>query len=88
MVTGSNRALFHWLNGWLVRTGDVLWADLTVLGNTGFVFALLLPFCQYHPEFVLAGFLAAVPATPCVDVLKRLLHTPRPPPHWYRSRST
>lgn len=77
-ATGSNTALFHWFNGWSAWTGDTLWADVTVLGNTVFVFALLLPFRWRRPDIMFAGFLAAVPATLWADVLKPLLNTPRP----------
>ena len=77
-LSGSNVTLFHWFNAWPAWSGNVLWADLTVLGDTVFVFALLLPWWRRRPDIVYAAFLAAVPATLWVDVLKPLVDSPRP----------
>ncbi|MEJ2480926.1 MAG: hypothetical protein P8Y78_12315 [Acidihalobacter sp.] len=77
-LSGSNVALFHWFNAWPAWSGNMLWADLTVLGDTVFVFALLLPWWRRRPDIVYAAFLAAVPATLWVDVLKPLIDSPRP----------
>ncbi len=77
-LSGSNVTLFHWFNGWPAWSGNALWADLTVLGDTVFVFALLLPWWRRRPDIVYAAFLAAVPATLWVDVLKPLIDSPRP----------
>ncbi|AOU98795.1 hypothetical protein BI364_13205 [Acidihalobacter yilgarnensis] len=78
VVLGADEAVFEWLNGLPTATGDVLWANVTVYGDTVVAFALLLPWCRHHPEIVWAAFLAVLPATLWVDVLKPLLHHPRP----------
>ncbi|MEJ2633249.1 MAG: phosphatase PAP2 family protein [Acidihalobacter sp.] len=77
-LSGGNVALFHWFNSGSVWSGDALWADFTVLGDTVFVFALLLPWAPRRPDIVFAAFIAAVPATLWVDVLKPLIDSPRP----------
>lgn len=77
-LSGANAGLFHWLNGWPAWSGDAVWADLTVLGDALFVFALLSPWFRRRPDIVFAGFIAAVPATLWVDVLKPLIDSPRP----------
>lgn len=82
---GANAALFEWINHLPSITSDALWANLTVFGDTIVAFALLLPWYRRHPETLWAAFLAAVPASLWVDVLKPLVHHPRPaavlPPH-------
>lgn len=81
----GNRTLFEWFNALPEYTGDALWANLTVFGDTVVAFALLLPWYRRHPEIIWAAFLAALPASVWVDVLKPLFHHPRPaavlPPH-------
>lgn len=75
---GLNTTLFEEFNQLPVYTGDALWANLTVLGDTVVAFALLLPWSRHHPEMLWAAFIAALPASVWVDVLKPLLHHPRP----------
>ncbi|OBS10123.1 phosphatase PAP2 family protein [Acidihalobacter prosperus] len=75
---GANARVFEWLNRLPEYTGDALWANLTMFGDTVVAFALLLPWARRRPDIVWAVFLAALPATLWVDVLKPLLHHPRP----------
>ncbi|WP_455380306.1 phosphatase PAP2 family protein [Acidihalobacter prosperus] len=77
-VLGLNTAVFEWLNHLPVITGDALWANLTVYGNTVVAFALLLPWYRRHPEVVWAAILAALPGSLWVGILKPLIHHPRP----------
>lgn len=75
---GLNTTVFEWLNHLPAITGDALWANLTVFGNTVVAFALLLPWYRRHPDILWAALLAALPATLWVVILKPLIHHPRP----------
>lgn len=78
-ASGSNRALFLLLNHLSAYSGDAIWAQLTVMGDTAVILALLLPWWRKHPELVWAALLAAVLATLWTHGLKPLAAVPRPP---------
>lgn len=78
-MSGSNRALFLFLNHLSVYSGDALWARLTVMGDTAVVLALLLPWLRKRPDLVWAALLAALLATAWTHGLKPLFDIPRPP---------
>ncbi len=59
----ANQTWFLALNGLAARLPDVLWSDLTVLGDTLVALCLLLPFLRRRPDLVLAALLASLPAT-------------------------
>ena len=46
VATGSNRALFHLLNGISHATGAAPWPYVTILGDTAVAIALFLPFAM------------------------------------------
>lgn len=75
---GFNRPLFALINGWSQVTGDALWANLTLLGDTTVAFALLLPFCGRAPKVAWPAVVAAVIATLWVHALKAPLNAVRP----------
>ena len=78
-ASGSNLALFLSLNHLSSYTGDDFWADMTALGDTVTVIALLLPFWRKRPDVLWACILAALFATLWSHGLKHLAHSPRPP---------
>ena len=73
-----NQALFLTLNHLAARFPDVLWADLTVLGDTLVALCLLLLFLRRYPDLALAVLLASVPATLLSHGLKSGLDLARP----------
>jgi len=78
-ASDSNLALFLELNHLSRLTGDIFWADMTALGDTVTVIAMLLPFWRRRPNVLWAFILAAVFATLWSHGLKHLIHSPRPP---------
>jgi membrane-associated phospholipid phosphatase len=78
-ATSSNLALFLALNHLSNFTGDAFWADMTALGDTVTVIALLLPFWRKRPDVLWVCILAALFATLWSHGLKHLVHSPRPP---------
>jgi membrane-associated phospholipid phosphatase len=78
-VSGSNHALFLFLNHLSASSGDSVWAQLTVMGDTAIVLALLLPWWRKRPDLVWAALLAALLATAWTHGLKPFFDAPRPP---------
>lgn len=78
-LSGSNRALFLFLNHLSAFSGDTVWAQLTVMGDTAVVLALLLPWWRKRPDLVWAALLAALLATAWTHGLKPFIDAPRPP---------
>lgn len=78
-LSGSNRALFLELNQLSACTGDAVWAQLTVMGDTAVILALLLPWWRKRPDLVWAALLAALLATAWTHGLKPIFDLPRPP---------
>jgi membrane-associated phospholipid phosphatase len=78
-ASGSNRALFLFLNHFSTYSGDTVWAQLTVMGDTAVILALLLPWWRKRPDMVWAALLAALLATAWIHGLKPFFDIPRPP---------
>lgn len=78
-ASGSNRALFMALNQLSTYSGDTVWAQLTVMGDTAVILALLLPWWRKRPDMVWAALLAALLATALIHGLKPFFDIPRPP---------
>ncbi len=74
-----NEAVFRVLNGWGLKTGDLFWANVTVLGDTVVALALCLPLWHRRPDVLWALALGSLFATAWVHVLKPVLDMPRPP---------
>lgn len=75
----ANRAGFALLNQLGPLTGDWLWANLTVLGDTLVALALCLLLWRRRPDLVWAVLLAALLATLWSRGFKLLLEVARPP---------
>jgi membrane-associated phospholipid phosphatase len=78
-MTDSNRAVFALLNQLGPLTGDWLWANLTVLGDTLVALALCLLLWRRRPDLVWAVLFAALLATLWARGFKPLLEVARPP---------
>ncbi len=78
LLLQANQPLFLGLNRLSAWTGEVFWADVTLLGDTLIVLTLCLPLVRRWPELVWAGLLAGLLATLFVHGLKHPLHLDRP----------
>ncbi|MEI7842882.1 MAG: phosphatase PAP2 family protein [Gallionellaceae bacterium] len=63
LATGSNIALFQWLNAMMLNAGDAWWSHLTVFGDTTLALAFILLLIGRRPDLSWQFFLAAVFAT-------------------------
>ena len=77
-ITNSTFAVFAALNSLGPRTGDWLWANITVFGDTLVALALCLVLWRRRPDLVWAALLAALLATLWSRGLKGLFDVPRP----------
>ena len=75
----ANRAVFVALNALGPASGDWLWANITVLGDTVVAFALCLPLWRRRPEALWAFLFVALLGTAWADGLKALIDIDRPP---------
>ena len=78
-ASGRNLELFLVLNGVSSATGDALWANITVLGDTVVALALCLPLWRRRPDLLWALALGGILATAWVHGLKPWLDIARPP---------
>ena len=78
LATGSNRALFLWLNHGGLAIGDGVWFHLTMLGDGAVALALMLPAIRRAPRLFRAALLAAVVAGLWTQVTKEFVDVPRP----------
>ena len=77
-ATGTNQALFLTLNRLGLMTGDPLWANLTLLGDTLVALVMLSPLVRERPDMLKAMLIAILFATLWVHILKPWLDNPRP----------
>ncbi len=75
-----NQSLFLLLNQAAALLPDMIWANLTVLGDTLVALCLLLLLLRQRPDLVLAALLVALPATLLVHGLKDTFDVARPYP--------
>jgi membrane-associated phospholipid phosphatase len=73
-----NQAAFLFLNHAAAALPDVVWSDLTVLGDTLVALVLLLLFPRKRPDLVLAALLASLPAMLLTHGLKDAFDMARP----------
>jgi membrane-associated phospholipid phosphatase len=79
VATASNQAWFVVLNKIGPLTGNFLWANITVLGDTLVAFALCLALWRRRPDLVWALLFTAALATLWAQGLKHLVEVARPP---------
>jgi membrane-associated phospholipid phosphatase len=75
---GVNLWLFHIGNAVSLYTGGWLWANLTLLGDTLIVLALLLPFVARRPELIWTIMVSAFLVSIAVHLGKEFIDSPRP----------
>jgi membrane-associated phospholipid phosphatase len=79
LATGSNIALFQFLNALMANAGDGWWSHLTALGDTSLALMFILPLFGRRPNVVWQFFLAALFATLWSHGMKALFSSLRPP---------
>jgi membrane-associated phospholipid phosphatase len=77
-ATGSNRALFLFLNHAGHGLGEPFWLNLTLIGDGAVVLAMVLPSIKRSPRCFWAALIAAVIATLFVQGTKQIIDVPRP----------
>ena len=78
-ATDSNKTLFLAINSISHISNDVLWANITVLGDGLIVFVLILCFVGRRPDIVWALLITAFLTALATYGLKVLFHAARPP---------
>lgn len=78
-ATSANQPLFLALNRIGPATSDLLWANITVLGDTLVALALCLPLWRRRPDLVWALLFTVILGTLWVHGIKQSLDVPRPP---------
>jgi membrane-associated phospholipid phosphatase len=79
LATGSNVAVFQWLNQVMAGAGDAWWSHLTLLGDASLALLLILPLSGRRPELVWQFVLAALFATLWSHGMKEIFSSLRPP---------
>lgn len=77
-ISGTNVSLFRWLNGWSRYTGEPLWANITLFGESLLGIALLAPIARWRRDIAWSLLLAALLAVMVVHGAKELFDIPRP----------
>lgn len=78
LATGTNRALFLWLNHAGHLLGNKIWLHLTVLGDGAIALSLVLPAIRRAPRCFWAALAAAVFAGIWTQLTKQFIDVPRP----------
>lgn len=78
LASGANRDGFLLLNGIGLRTGDALWAQLTILGDTTVALALCLPLWRRRADLMWALVFGALISTLWVHGIKPVAKVDRP----------
>jgi membrane-associated phospholipid phosphatase len=76
---GGNQRLFLALNALGPMTSDLLWANVTILGDAAVVLALGLALWRRRPDLLWGFLITAILATLWARGFKPLLDVPRPP---------
>jgi membrane-associated phospholipid phosphatase len=79
LATGSNIDLFLLLNRHMAQAGDLLWSDLTMLGDTSLALMFILPLFGRWPKLVWQFVLASLFASIWSHGMKALFSSLRPP---------
>ncbi len=79
LLTGSNAALFLWLNRIMAHAGDVWWSHVTLLGDASLGLLLILPLLGRRPDLAWQFVLAALFASLWSHGMKELFSSLRPP---------
>jgi len=78
-ITNLDIALFRIINQVSLYTGPVLWANITILGDTLIALVIILPFIYKKPNVFWPILFAGIIALLVSHGIKNLLAVPRPP---------
>lgn len=78
-VADANERVFLFLNGLGSATGDAVWANLNILGDTTVALALCLVLARRRPDLLWAVVPAGLVATAWARAFKPLVNVMRPP---------
>ena len=78
LVFGINNLIFLDINSLGKVSGSFLWSNLTFLGDTLPVCAVMVLFIRKMPVIVWSGLISTILATLIVNILKHYLDIPRP----------
>ena len=79
LASGSNQSLFLALNRIGPATSDLLWANVTLIGDATVAFAICLALWRRRPDLLWALLFVALLGSAWVRGLKLLFDVPRPP---------
>ncbi len=78
-LLGNNKSLFVEINSFTEHFSPFIWANLTFLGDTMPVCAIMLLFIRKRPDLIWSGIIATVIATLIANLVKFYFNIPRPP---------
>ena len=78
IVTNSNVAVFLAINSLHHITGNGLWANLTIIGDTLVIFSLVFPLIKRYPSIVWAAIISGVLGGLWVHIMKSVFESNRP----------
>jgi membrane-associated phospholipid phosphatase len=79
LTLGANRAVFIDINSFATSINPFIWENLTYLGDTLAVCAIMLLFIRKRPDLIWSGIFATIIATLIVNIIKLYFNLPRPP---------
>ena len=79
LATDSNKALFLAINTTSHITGDIAWANLTIMGDALIMLVLILCFAGRRPDIVWVLLITALLTALMTQGMKALFHAARPP---------
>jgi len=79
LATGSNEALFNFLNLAMSSAGDTWWGNITILGDASLGLLIILPLLGRRPDLVWQLVLAAIFASLWSHGMKEIFSSSRPP---------
>jgi hypothetical protein len=75
---GIDKSIFLGINSFKFQSDSFIWSNLTFLGDTLPVCAIMILFLRKMPDLVWSGIISTIIATLIVNVLKHYLDVPRP----------
>ncbi|MGV8934937.1 MAG: phosphatase PAP2 family protein [Gallionellaceae bacterium] len=79
LLTGTNVALFYWMNSLFSHAYDGLWTHLSLIADGQFLFLFILPFLGRRPDIVWQYILAFLLAGLYIPAMKEFFSELRPP---------
>jgi len=68
----TNTQLFLFINKFLLFSNEIIWSNITILGDTLVAIAILFPFCVRRPKYVILSLRILV--NMIIGIIRRLDH--------------